>query len=102
MVSDTLELHGWDSYFLGANTPVKGLLELLEEKQPDVLCLSVSLSNHIGRFKETVAKTRARFPRLGILAGGQAFLQRRAEVNTDPYVRYLHSLDELEAWIASQ
>jgi hemerythrin-like metal-binding protein len=102
MVSDTLEWHGWDSYFLGANTPVEGLLELLGEKQPDVLCLSVSLSNHIGRFKETVKKTHARFPGLEILAGGQAFLQRRAEVNTDPNVRYLHSLDELEAWIASQ
>ena len=102
MVADTLELHGWDSYFLGANTPVEGLLELLEEKQPDVLCLSVSLSSHTGRFKETVKKTRARFPGLDILAGGQAFLQRRAEVNTDPHVRYLHSLDELEAWIASQ
>jgi hemerythrin-like metal-binding protein len=102
MVADTLELHGWDSYFLGANTPVEGLLELLEEKQPDVLCLSVSLSSHTGRFKETVKNTRVLFPELHILAGGQAFLQRSADVRTDPNVRYLHSLDELEAWIASQ
>jgi len=102
MVSDTLEWHGWDSYFLGANTPVKGLLELLEEKQPNVLCLSVSLSSHIGRFKETVKKTHAHFPGLEILAGGQAFLQRRADVSTDPHLQYLQSLDDLEAWIASQ
>jgi len=102
MVADTFELHGWDSYFLGANTPVKGLLELLDDKQPNVLCLSVSLSSHTGRFKETVKKTRARFPGLDILAGGQAFLQRRAEVNGDPHLRCLLSLDELEAWIASQ
>jgi len=99
MVSDTLELHGWNSYFLGANTPVEGLLELLGDKQPDVLCLSVSLSSHIGRFKETVQKSHARFPGLDILAGGQAFLPIKAEVNRDPHLRYLRSLDELEAWI---
>jgi len=99
MVSDTLELHGWNSYFLGANTPVEGLLELLGEKQPDVLCLSVSLSSNIGQFKETVKKTHARFPGLDILAGGQAFLPIKAEVNSDPHLRYLRSLDELEARI---
>jgi hypothetical protein len=102
MVSDTLEWHGWNSYFLGANTPVEGLLELLAEKQPDVLCLSVSLSSHIGRFNETVNKTHARFPELDILAGGQAFLPIKAELNNDPHLRYLSSLDELEAWIASR
>ena len=99
MVSDTLKLHGWNSYFLGANTPVEGLLELLGEKQPDVLCLSVSLSSNIGQFKETVKKTHARFPGLDILAGGQAFLPIKAEVNSDPHLRYLRSLDELEARI---
>jgi hemerythrin-like metal-binding protein len=102
MVSDTLEFLGWDSYFLGANTPVEGLLELLVDKQPDVLCLSVSLSSHIGQFNEAVKKTRARCPALDILAGGQAFLPIKAEVNNDPHLRYLRSLDELEAWIAGQ
>ena len=101
MVSDTLELHGWNSYFLGANTPDESLLELLADKQPDVLCLSVSLSSHMGQFEETVKKTHARFPGLDILAGGQAFLPMKAEVNSDPHLRYLRSLDELEAWIGA-
>jgi methanogenic corrinoid protein MtbC1 len=101
MVSDTFEFLGWDSFFLGGNTPVESLLELLGEKHPEVLCLSVSLSRHIARFKETVKKTRSRFPGLEILAGGQAFGQGGAEVNGDPQVRYLRSLDELEAWIAN-
>jgi len=99
MVSDTLKLHGWNSYFLGANTPAEGLQDLLADKQPDVLCLSVSLSCHIGLFKETVEKTRVLFPELEILAGGQAFLPIKDEVNSDPHLRYLRSLDELEAWI---
>jgi hemerythrin-like metal-binding protein len=101
MVSDTLELHGWDSYFLGANTPVDGLLDLIEEKQPEVLCLSVSLSIHVSPFIETVEKTRARFPELNILAGGQAFLHNTEEFNSGPHLSYLRSLYELETWIAS-
>jgi hemerythrin-like metal-binding protein len=100
MISDTFEFLGWDSFLLGANTPVEGLLELVEEKHPEVLCLSMTLSSHMGRFKETVKKAHARFPGLDILAGGQAFLEETAEVNGDPHLRYLQSLDELEAWIA--
>jgi hemerythrin-like metal-binding protein len=102
MVSDVFELHGWDSYFLGANTPVEGLLELIEKKHPDVLCLSVSLSDHLSQFKETVEKTLTRFPELNILAGGQAFLHNKDEFNSDPRLSYLGSLYELEAWIASR
>ena len=102
MVSDMFELHGWDSYFLGGNTPVEGLLELIEEKQPEVLCLSVSLSSHIGQFKETVEKTRSRFPDLNILAGGQAFFHNSNEGNGDPRLSYLRSLYELETWIQSR
>jgi hemerythrin-like metal-binding protein len=102
MVSDMFELHGWDSYFLGGNTPVEGLLELIEEKQPEVLCLSVTLSSHIGQFKETVEKTRSRFPDLNILAGGQAFFHNSNEGNGDPRLSYLRSLYELETWIESR
>jgi hemerythrin-like metal-binding protein len=102
MISDAFDFLGWDSFFLGANTPVEGLLDLLEEKQPDVLCLSVSLSSHIRRFKETVKKTHARFPDLAILAGGQAFLHNKAEAHRDPHLQILRSLDELEAWAATR
>jgi hemerythrin-like metal-binding protein len=102
MVSDTFEFLGWDSFFLGANTPVDALLDLIGEKQPDVLCLSVTLGSHMGQFKETVRKTRARFPELDILAGGQALPHDTAEVSSDPQLRFLHSLDELEAWITAR
>jgi hemerythrin-like metal-binding protein len=102
MVSDTFEFLGWESCFLGANTPVEGLLELLEEKQPVVLCLSVTLDSHIGQFNETVKKTRRLFPELEILAGGQAFQPDGFKIVNDPHLRYLRSLYDLEAWIASR
>jgi len=100
-VSDTFECLGWESYFLGANTPVEGLLDLIGEKRPDVLCLSVSLTSHIGLFNDTVKRARARFPDLEILAGGQALRPGRFEIASDPHLRYLQSLDELERWITN-
>jgi hemerythrin-like metal-binding protein len=100
MVSDTFEYLGWGSYFLGADTPVDGLLDLIGEKQPEVLCLSVSLTSHVGQFMDTVKMTRIRFPDLEILAGGQALAPNRFEIVNDPHLRYVRSLEELETWIA--
>jgi hypothetical protein len=61
----------------------------------------VSFSSHISNFKETVEKTRARFPQLDILAGGPAFLHGTEEFNSNPHLSYLRSLFELQTWIAT-
>ena len=36
MVADIMESHGWDAWFLGADTPLEDLLSLLQDKQPGV------------------------------------------------------------------
>ena len=102
MVADTLELCGWDAYFLGANTPIEGLLDSLEKKQPDVLGLSVTINSNLVLFQETVEKTRARFPRLEILAGGQALPHNGARISRDSCLHYLGTLDDLVAWTCHQ
>mgnify|MGYP006300613683 FL=1 len=43
MVADMFELNGWDGYFLGANTPSGDLIQMIEEFEPDVVCLSLSI-----------------------------------------------------------
>ncbi|MFW6237267.1 MAG: cobalamin B12-binding domain-containing protein, partial [Desulfosudaceae bacterium] len=43
MVADIMETRGWDTWFLGANTPTADLLRMLQEKVPDMLGLSVSI-----------------------------------------------------------
>jgi hypothetical protein len=58
---------------------VDGPLNLIGEKQPDVLCLSVAPGSYIGQFKEPVKKTLARFPGWSVLTGGQAFPRKTAE-----------------------
>jgi methanogenic corrinoid protein MtbC1 len=43
LVADIFELNDWRGYFLGANTPRPGLLDLVREKHPDVVTLSLTV-----------------------------------------------------------
>jgi len=100
MVADIFELHGWDGYFLGANTPLADLLEMLKEKKPDVVCFSLSIYSNLPELLAAIAKVNQEFPALDILVGGQAFRWGGREA-LQPYqkVALLESLDDLERYI---
>jgi methanogenic corrinoid protein MtbC1 len=78
MVADLFEMAGWDSYYLGANTPVQGVLQALEERRPDVLAVSATLTVHVGQVRALIERVRATDPSQGmhplILVGGYPFL----------------------------
>lgn len=100
MVADIFELHGWRGYFLGANTPVEDVISLIAEKRPNVVALSAASELNLGRLFGATQEIRAAFPSIPILVGGQAFRWGgREQVETISGVRYLATLDELEAWI---
>ncbi len=102
MVADLFELHGWRGYFLGANTPVGDLLELIRQKQPEVVALSLTVQQGLDALLHAAEQIRAQFPAVPILVGGQAFRGGgRERVEQMVGVLYLPSLDELELWIES-
>ena len=76
MVADLFEMAGWDSYYLGANTPGQGVLQALQERQADVLAISATLTMHIGQVRELIERVRATEAgrRTAILVGGYPFL----------------------------
>jgi len=101
MVADILEGHGWDAWFLGANTPVEDLLLLVDEKRPDMLGLSVSLYFNIGALIRMMEKVRSHYRELDIVVGGQAFRWGGVEtVERFSNVAYIPSLHELVQTIA--
>jgi len=79
MVADFFEMDGFDTFFLGANTPAPGIVELVERRNADVLALSATLTAHVGDVAEVIEAMRAaggeRSPI--ILVGGHPF-------NVDP------------------
>jgi methanogenic corrinoid protein MtbC1 len=100
MVADILEFNGWHSYFLGGNVPLEELKTLAEQKRPDVVVFSATLSSSVDYFIQAASELRAAFPDMPILAGGQAFrLIARDRAEQVPGVVCLESLEDLQAWL---
>jgi methanogenic corrinoid protein MtbC1 len=75
MVADFFEMEGWDTYYLGANTPVKSLLESISQYEAEVLCISATINFNISAAADLVVAVRhsADASRVKILAGGRPF-----------------------------
>ncbi|MBS3770711.1 MAG: cobalamin B12-binding domain-containing protein [Bacteroidales bacterium] len=80
MISDVLEMHGWYSYFLGANTPTKDLIGYTKVIKPDLIGISMSIYFHLPTLEETLQRIRKEFSDLPVLVGGQAFQHKGIEV----------------------
>lgn len=75
MLSDILEQEGWNIRYLGANTPMNDLLEMLESFKPNILALSVTMPFNILKAKDIIStiKKNADFDNIKILIGGRVF-----------------------------
>lgn len=100
MVADAFEWHGWRSRFLGANTPIDDLAELVRATQPRAVALSLTMYFNLPKLLETVGNVRRAAPRVPILLGGQAFARgARASVALLEGATLVASLPDLEVWI---
>ncbi len=73
MVSDFFEMAGWDTFYLGASTPIRATLQQLAERAPHVLAISVTLPLHLEAVADLIAATRAAGNPPRILVGGAPF-----------------------------
>jgi methanogenic corrinoid protein MtbC1 len=73
MISDVFEMNGWNSYFLGANTPTNELISFSKTIKPDIFAISLSIYFHLPMLEKMIPIIRKEFPELPILVGGQAF-----------------------------
>ncbi len=98
MVADIFELNGWNSQFLGANTPLDDLLQFIQDEKPDVLALSLSLYSNLPRLLKTTNAIRGNYLNLDIVFGGQAFRWggqgKMLEILRTQYIPSLHDLEK--------
>jgi methanogenic corrinoid protein MtbC1 len=77
MVADFFEMEGWDTYYLGANTPAEAILQTLDKQRADVLAISATMTFHVTIVAELIARVRQRTGASTtpyILVGGYPFL----------------------------
>jgi MerR family transcriptional regulator, light-induced transcriptional regulator len=76
MVNDFLHLSGFDTVFIGANTPYQAILQELSRTSADVLALSATMTLQVRNAVELIDRLRREYPgHLPVLVGGYAFNQ---------------------------
>lgn len=74
MVADFFELEGWDTYFLGANTPAESVLYAIEMRKADIVAISATIPAHISKVRDLLdyIKSKSQQP-VKIMVGGYPF-----------------------------
>jgi methanogenic corrinoid protein MtbC1 len=73
IVGDFLEAAGWEVLVVGADTPARDLLELIADEQPDVVCLSTTMPQHMETTYEFLGALGTLDPPPLLAVGGQAW-----------------------------
>lgn len=75
IITDLLELEGWQTWYLGANTPPAAAAQLCVDQRADLLLVSATLPPHLADVKTVIRHVRARpeLAHIRILVGGRAF-----------------------------
>ena len=92
MVADFLELEGWETYYLGANTPAESVVRMAVEHQAHVLGISATMPFHVHAVAALVAAVRSAeaCKAVKVLVGGYPFMRAPdlwQRVGADGYAR---------------
>jgi DNA-binding transcriptional MerR regulator len=89
-----LRRKGHDVIFLGANTPVSGISQMINFKKSDYLCLSLSNSKRINEMITYIDTVLGQAPQVKLVLGGRGF---EALPSEHPYRSNVIG-DNLESW----
>ncbi|MGJ8454481.1 cobalamin B12-binding domain-containing protein [Pseudothermotoga sp. U03pept] len=75
MICDLLEMEGFDTHYLGANTPAESIVKFAEQNKAHAILLSVTVTYHLGTLKEMINIIRSDLNLKGvkIIVGGRPF-----------------------------
>ena len=71
IVADYFELNNWNSYFLGPDTPYNTIKDYINQNEPDLIAISLSVFFHLISVLNLVRNLNKDFPDIKIIVGGQ-------------------------------
>lgn len=76
MVADIFEMEGWDTYYLGANTPNESIIQTIIDLKPDIIAISASIHYNIVAVMDLIKLIRNTpdISNIKIMVGGRPFL----------------------------
>ncbi len=96
MAHDYFLLSGYNSIYIGANTPVEVIMDAIHFENPDYIAISVTNYYNIVPTKRLINKIRENQKGLTILVGGQAFNETSIQnVNADKHITDFDSIRNL-------
>ncbi len=68
-------MEGWDTYYLGANSPTSAIVQAIADRRADILAVSATMTFHIRAVENLIATVRASADsnNVKILVGGYPF-----------------------------
>lgn len=75
MISDFFEMDGWDTFYLGASTPLRSIVQTVIDRGAHLLAVSATMTFHVRGVKELIAAIRSNpaCRNVKILVGGYPF-----------------------------
>jgi methanogenic corrinoid protein MtbC1 len=100
IVADTFEMCGWDSLYIGSNTPPDELARMVRDTKPHLVALSLAIYFNLAALIAAIEELRRESPTLPVIIGGHGFHADGADIaNQYPRVSYVSSLDQLDTYI---
>ncbi|MBD3226217.1 MAG: cobalamin-binding protein, partial [Caldithrix sp.] len=75
MVSDFFEMEGWNTYYLGSNTPINSIIQMITDTHADVLAISSTIPFNVPKVSKLIEAVRKKFAfkDIKIIVGGKPF-----------------------------
>lgn len=94
MIADFFTIWGYNTVYIGANTPDNTLLKAVEALQPSFIAVSISNYYHMFAAKEMITNVKARVE-VTVVAGGQAFAKNPEAAAVIGADRLLKSFEDI-------
>lgn len=73
IVSDYIRMMGFETYFVGRDTPRKELHDLINTLELDVIAISVTNYYNISKAIQMISFVESNFPKIKLIVGGKGF-----------------------------